>query len=154
MSNKTLYLYHMNSTNKVNSRQDDVIDEFDMFSDWMEKYEHIIEIGKDLATMEEEDKVDENLIKGCQSRVWLSAKLNSEGEVIFSADSDAIITKGLVALMLHILSGSQASEIAAVDLYFLEKIGLNQHLSPTRSNGLASMVKQMKMYGLVFSARS
>ncbi|MDG2362521.1 MAG: SufE family protein [Flavobacteriales bacterium] len=144
----------MNSTNKVNSRQDEVIDEFDMFSDWMEKYEHIIEIGKDLPTMEEEDKVDENLIKGCQSRVWLSAKLNSEGEVIFSGDSDAIITKGLVALMIHILSGSQASEIAAVDLYFLEKIGLNQHLSPTRSNGLASMVKQMKMYGLVFSARS
>lgn len=144
----------MNSTNKVNSRQDEVIDEFDMFSDWMEKYEHIIEIGKDLATMEEEDKVDENLIKGCQSRVWLSAKLNSEGEVIFSGDSDAIITKGLVALMIHILSGSQASEIAAVDLYFLEKIGINQHLSPTRSNGLASMVKQMKMYGLVFSARS
>lgn len=144
----------MNSTNKVNSRQDEVIDEFDMFSDWMEKYEHIIEIGKDLATMEEEDKVDENLIKGCQSRVWLSAKLNSEGEVIFSGDSDAIITKGLVALMIHILSGSQASEIAAADLYFLEKIGLNQHLSPTRSNGLASMVKQMKMYGLVFSARS
>ena len=144
----------MNSTNKVNSRQDEVIEEFDMFSDWMEKYEHIIEIGKDLATMEEEEKVDENLIKGCQSRVWLSAKLNSEGEVIFSGDSDAIITKGLVALMIHILSGSQASEIAAVDLYFLEKIGLNQHLSPTRSNGLASMVKQMKMYGLVFSARS
>jgi cysteine desulfuration protein SufE len=104
--------------------------------------------------MEEEDKVDENLIKGCQSRVWLSAKLNSEGEVIFSADSDTIITKGLIALMLHILSGSQSSEIAAADLYFLKKIGLNEHLSPTRSNGLASMVKQMKMYGLVFSARS
>ena len=144
----------MNSTNKVNSRQDEVIDEFDMFSDWMEKYEHIIEIGKDLSPMEEDDKVDENLIKGCQSRVWLSAKLNSEGEVIFSADSDAIITKGLVALMVHILSGAQASEIATSDLYFLEKIGLHEHLSSTRSNGLASMVKQMKMYGLVFSARS
>jgi len=144
----------MKSTNKVNSRQDEVIDEFDMFSDWMEKYEHIIELGKDLPNMEEEDKVDKNLIKGCQSRVWLSAKVNSKGEVIFSADSDAIITKGLVALMLHILSGSNASEIAAADLYFLEKIGLNEHLSPTRSNGLASMVKQMKMYGLVFSTRS
>ena len=95
----------MNRTNQVNSRQDEVIDEFDMFSDWMEKYEHIIEIGKDLSPMEEDDKVDENLIKGCQSRVWLSAKLNSQGEVIFSADSDAIITKGLVALMVHILSG-------------------------------------------------
>ena len=125
-----------------------------MFSDWMEKYEHIIEIGKDLSPMEEDDKVDENLIKGCQSRVWLSAKLNSQGEVIFSADSDAIITKGLVALMAHILSGAQASEIASADLYFLEKIGLHEHLSSTRSNGLASMVKQMKMYGLVFSARS
>ena len=144
----------MNSTNKVNSRQDEVIDEFDMFSDWMEKYEHIIEIGKDLSPMEEDDKVDENLIKGCQSRVWLSAKFNSQGEVIFSADSDAIITKGLVALMVHILSGAQASEIATSDLYFLEKIGLHEHLSSTRSNGLASMVKQMKMYGLVFSARS
>jgi cysteine desulfuration protein SufE len=144
----------MNSSNKVNSRQDEVIDEFDMFSDWMEKYEHIIEIGKNLSPMEEEDKVDENLIKGCQSRVWLSAKLNSEGEVIFSADSDAIITKGLVALMVHILSGSKASDIAAADLYFLEKTGLHEHLSSTRSNGLASMVKQMKMYGLVFSARS
>ncbi|MDE0722961.1 MAG: SufE family protein [Flavobacteriales bacterium] len=144
----------MNSTNKVNSRQNEVIDEFDMFSDWMEKYEHIIEIGKDLPTMEQEDKVDDNLIKGCQSRVWLSAKLNSEGEVIFSADSDAIITKGLVALMLRILSRAQASEIAAAELYFIEKIGLHEHLSPTRSNGLASMVKQMKMYGLVFSARS
>jgi len=144
----------MNSTNKVNSRQDEVIFEFDMFSDWMEKYEHIIEIGKDLSPMEEEDKVDDNLIKGCQSRVWLSAKLNSEGMVIFSADSDAIITKGLVALMVHILSDSQASEIASADLYFLEKIGLHEHLSSTRSNGLASMVKQMKMYGLVFSARS
>lgn len=144
----------MKSTNKVNSRQDEVIDEFDMFSDWMEKYEHIIELGKDLPNMEEEDKVDKNLIKGCQSRVWLSAKVNSKGEVIFSADSDAIITKGLVALMLHILSGSNASEIAAADLYFVEKIGLNEHLSPTRSNGLASMVKQMKMYGLVFSTRS
>ena len=144
----------MNSTNKVNSRQDEVIDEFDMFSDWMEKYEHIIEIGKDLSPMVEGEKVDENLIKGCQSRVWLSAKLNSEGEVVFSADSDAIITKGLVALMVHILSGSKASEIATADLYFLEKIGLHEHLSSTRSNGLASMVKQMKMYGLVFSARS
>jgi cysteine desulfuration protein SufE len=119
----------MNSTNKVNSRQDEVIDEFDMFSDWMEKYEHIIELGKDLSSMEEEDKVDDNLIKGCQSRVWLSAKLNSEGKVIFSADSDAIITKGLVALMVHILSNSQASEIASADLYFLEKIGLHEHLS-------------------------
>ena len=144
----------MNRTNKVNSRQNQVIEEFEILSDWMEKYEHIIEIGKELSPMEEDEKVDDNLIKGCQSRVWLSAKLNSDGEVIFSADSDAIITKGLVALMIHVLSGIQPSEIASADLFFLEKIGLHEHLSSTRSNGLASMVKQMKMYGLVFSERS
>ena len=144
----------MNSTNRVNSRQDEVIEEFGMFSDWMEKYEHIIEIGKELYPMSEDEKVDENLIKGCQSRVWLSAKKNSEENIEFSADSDAIITKGLVALMVRVLSGATPTEIATADLYFLEEIGLHAHLSSTRSNGLASMVKQMKMYGLVFSARS
>jgi len=154
LSSHPLYLYCMNRMNTVNSRQDQVIEEFDMFSDWMEKYEHIIEIGKELSPMLEDEKVEDNLIKGCQSRVWLSAKRNTAGEVVFGADSDAIITKGLVALMVRVLSNSQASEIAAADLYFLEKIGLHAHLSSTRSNGLASMVKQMKMYGLVYSARS
>ena len=137
----------------IDTRQDQIIEEFDMFPDWMEKYEHIIELGKELGPIDESKKLDENLIKGCQSRVWLSAELNYEGKVIFTADSDAIITKGLVALMIRVLSDAKPIEIASADLRFLEVIGLNAHLSPTRSNGLLSMVKQMKMYGLAFSAR-
>ena len=137
----------------IDIRQDQIIEEFDMFPDWMEKYEHIIELGKELDPIDESKKLDENLIKGCQSRVWLSAELNDAGKVIFTADSDAIITKGLVALMIRVLSNAEPMEIASADLRFLEVIGLNAHLSPTRSNGLLSMVKQMKMYGLAFSAR-
>ena len=137
----------------IDIRQDQIIEEFDMFPDWMEKYEHIIELGKDLDPLDEPKKLDENLIKGCQSRVWLSAELNDKGKVIFTADSDAIITKGLVALMIRVLSDAEPIEIASADLKFLEVIGLNAHLSPTRSNGLLSMVKQMKMYGLAFTAR-
>ena len=139
--------------NKVELRQEEIIEEFEMFFDWMEKYEHIIELGKELEPLDESLKVDDNLIKGCQSRVWLAAKQNDEGEVVFSADSDAIITKGLVALMIRVLSESSPKEIAASNLHFLDAIGLHSHLSPTRSNGLLSMVKQMKMYGLAYSAR-
>lgn len=124
-----------------------------MFPDWMEKYEHIIELGKELNLIEDSNKIDDNLIKGCQSRVWLSAELSDRGDVIFKADSDAIITKGLVALMIRVLSDAKPKDIAESNLYFLEEIGLNAHLSPTRSNGLLSMVKQMKMYGLAFSVR-
>lgn len=137
----------------IDIRQDQIIEEFDMFPDWMEKYEHIIELGKELDPLDEAKKLDENLIKGCQSRVWLSAQLNDKGKVIFTADSDAIITKGLVALMIRVLSDAEPMEIASANLRFLEVIGLNAHLSPTRSNGLLSMVKHMKMYGLAFSAR-
>ena len=137
----------------IDIRQDLIIEEFDMFPDWMEKYEHIIELGKELDPLDDSKKLDENLIKGCQSRVWLSAELNDKGKVVFTADSDAIITKGLVALMIRVLSDAEPMEIASADLKFLEVIGLNAHLSPTRSNGLLSMVKQMKMYGLAFSAR-
>lgn len=143
----------MNSENKVELRQAEIVEEFDMFSDWMEKYEHIIEIGKELEPMDESLKVDDNLIKGCQSRVWLAAELNGDGEVVFSADSDAIITKGLVALMIRVLSEASPKQIAESNLHFLDAIGLHAHLSPTRSNGLLSMVKQMKMYGLAYSAR-
>lgn len=139
--------------NQVELRQEEIIEEFEMFSDWMEKYEHIIEIGKELEPMDESLKVDDNLIKGCQSRVWLAAKLNENGDVVFSADSDAIITKGLVALMMRVLSEAGPLEIAESNLHFLDAIGLHSHLSPTRSNGLLSMVKQMKMYGLAYSAR-
>ena len=137
----------------IDIRQDLIIEEFDMFPDWMEKYEHIIELGKELDPLDDSKKLDENLIRGCQSRVWLSAELNDKGKVIFTADSDAIITKGLVALMIRVLSDAEPMEIASANLRFLEVIGLNAHLSPTRSNGLLSMVKQMKMYGLSFSAR-
>ena len=143
----------MHADNSLELRQGQIIEEFDMFPDWMEKYEHIIELGKELYPIAEADKIDDNLIKGCQSRVWLKASLNDEGKVIFSADSDAIITKGLVALMIRVLSDAKPMEIASADLHFLEAIGLNAHLSPTRSNGLLSMVKQMKMYGLAYSAR-
>ena len=143
----------MYANNSLELRQGQIIEEFDMFPDWMEKYEHIIELGKELDPIAEADKIDDNLIKGCQSRVWLTASLNDEGKVIFSADSDAIITKGLVALMIRVLSDAKPMEIASADLHFLEAIGLNAHLSPTRSNGLLSMVKQMKMYGLAYSAR-
>lgn len=139
--------------NKVELRQEEIIEEFEMFSDWMEKYEHIIELGKELEPLDESLKVDDNLIKGCQSMVWLAAKQNDEGEVVFSADSDAIITKGLVALMIRVLSEASPKEIAESNLHFLDAIGLHSHLSPTRSNGLLSMVKQMKMYGLAYSAR-
>tara|TARA_B110000444_G_scaffold251699_1_gene279940 strand:+ start:4595 stop:5011 length:417 start_codon:yes stop_codon:yes gene_type:complete len=137
----------------IDVRQKEITEEFEMFSDWMEKYEHIIDLGKELESMPEPEKVDENLIRGCQSRVWLSAKLNKEGKVVFTADSDAIITKGLVALMVRVLSDSLPLEIANAELSFLETIGLHEHLSPNRSNGLLSMVKQMKMYGFAFSAR-
>ncbi len=143
----------MHADNSLELRQGQIIEEFDMFPDWMEKYEHIIELGKELDPIAEADKIDDNLIKGCQSRVWLTASLNDEGKVVFSADSDAIITKGLVALMIRVLSDAKPIEIASADLHFLEAIGLNAHLSPTRSNGLLSMVKQMKMYGLAYSAR-
>tara|TARA_B100000768_G_scaffold182001_1_gene208249 strand:+ start:259 stop:693 length:435 start_codon:yes stop_codon:yes gene_type:complete len=144
----------MGNMKLLEARQNEIIEEFSMFGDWMEKYEHIIEMGKDLNPLVDIDKTEDNLIRGCQSRVWLTAQKDDVGDVVFSADSDAIITKGLVALMVRVLSGAKPEDIANVDLHFLEDIGLNTHLSPTRSNGLASMVKQMKMYGLVFSAHS
>ena len=136
----------------IAERQAEIADEFAMFGDWMEKYEHIISLGRDLAPMDESDKVDDNLIKGCQSRVWLAARKGDDGHVRFTADSDAIITKGLVALMVRTLSDAPAADIAGANLSFLDEIGLHSHLSPTRSNGLQAMVKQMKLYGLAFTA--
>ena len=136
----------------IDERQAEIADEFAMFGDWMEKYEHIISLGRELAPMDEADKVDDNLIKGCQSRVWLAARKGEEGHVTFTADSDAIITKGLVALMVRALSDAPAGDIAGANLSFLDEIGLHSHLSPTRSNGLQAMVKQMKLYGLAFTA--
>ena len=129
-----------------------IIDEFSSFDDWMDKYNYLIELGKDLKVINEKYKVQNNLITGCQSRVWLHAEYR-DGKVFFSADSDAVITKGLVSLMIRVLDGQSPDDILNADLGFLEKIGLKEHLSPTRSNGLTSMVKQMKLYALAFKAK-
>jgi len=141
------------SADLITARQADVIEEFALFDDWMDKYEHLIELGKDVPAIDPARKTDDHLIKGCQSKVWLAADPQDDGTVLFSGDSDAIITKGLVGLMVRVLSGADAKAIAEADLHFLDAIGLHQHLSPTRSNGLASMVKQMKLYGAALAAR-
>jgi cysteine desulfuration protein SufE len=133
----------------INEQQDEIIDDFEVFSDWMDKYEYIIQLGKELPLIEEQYKIDTNLIKGCQSRVWLHAE-NKNGIIYFTADSDAIITKGLISMVIKVLSGQPSKEIANANLYFVDKIGLNSHLSPTRSNGLLSMLKQIKSYAQAF----
>ncbi len=133
--------------------QEEIIDEFSVFEEWMDKYEYIIDIGKDVPEIASELKTQENLIKGCQSQVWLHAELK-DGKVKFTADSDAIITKGLVALLVRVMDNRSPKEIQDADLFFIDKIGLQQHLSPTRANGLVSMVKQMKLYGMAFQSMS
>jgi len=135
---------------KINEIQDEIIEEFAFFDDWMEKYEYIIDLGKNLPLIDAQYKDETHLIKGCQSQVWLHAE-NAGQKVDFTADSDAIITKGIIALLVRVLSGQPAEAIAKADLYFIDKIGLKEHLSPTRSNGLVSMVKQMKMYGVAMA---
>ena len=132
----------------INEIQEEIIEEFSFFEDWMEKYEHIIDLGKSLPLVDEQYKTDERLIKGCQSRVWLHSEMKDE-KILFSADSDAVITKGLIALMVRVLSNQRPDDIVNADLYFIDKINLKEHLSPTRSNGLLSMVKQMKMDALL-----
>ena len=141
------------SANLISNRQEEVIEEFSLFDDWMDKYEHLIELGKDVPAIDPARKTDEHLIRGCQSKVWLAADETSSGTVAFTADSDAIITKGLVGLMVRIFSGAEARAIAEAELHFLDAIGLHQHLSPTRSNGLASMVQQMRLYAAALAAR-
>lgn len=130
----------------------DIIEDFSLFDDWMDKYEHIIGLGKELPLIEESLKSDDLLIKGCQSRVWLHAKFE-DGKVIYTADSDAIITKGIISLLIRVLSGQTPDTIINTDLTFIEHIGLKEHLSPTRSNGLVSMVKQMKLYAIAFKTQ-
>jgi cysteine desulfuration protein SufE len=132
--------------------QEEIIDEFDMFDDWIQKYDYLIELSKGVPLIDESDRVDENLIKGCQSKVWLHAK--KEGDSVrFMADSDAIITKGIVALLVRVLDGQKCQDIMDNELHFIDAIGLKEHLSMTRSNGLVSMIKQMKIYALVFQAQ-
>lgn len=132
--------------------QDQVIAEFALLEDWTDKYEYIIELGKGLKPLPEKDKIEDNIIKGCQSLVWLVSRIEN-GKIHFQADSDAIIVKGLVSLLIRVLSGHSPSEIANADLYFIEKIGMTKHLAQTRSNGLLSMVKQMKFYGLAYQLK-
>jgi cysteine desulfuration protein SufE len=133
--------------------EENIIDEFSMFDDWMQKYEHIIELGKELPLIDEKFKTDDYIIKGCQSKVWLNAEMK-DGKVIYSADSDAIITKGIISLLLHVFNNQTPQEIISAELTFIDEIGLKEHLSPTRSNGLLSMVKQIKTYALAFSAKA
>lgn len=136
----------------INEIQDEVIEEFADFDDWMDKYQLLIDLGNDAVVLPNEEKTEQNLIDGCQSRVWLVCK-EENGLLFFQAESDALIVKGIVALLIRVLSGHTASEIADAELYFIKKIGLTEHLSPTRSNGLLAMLKQMKLYALAFKAK-
>ncbi len=137
----------------INEIQDEIVDEFSAFDDWMDKYALLIDLGNSQEPLDEKYKTPENLIEGCQSRVWLQADYK-DGRVFFSAESDAIIVKGIVSLLISVLSGHTPDEILNADLYFIERIGLKEHLSPTRSNGLVAMVKQMHMYALAFKVKN
>lgn len=136
----------------INEIQDEIIEEFQDFDDWMDRYQLLIDLGSEQAPLDEQYKTEQNLIDGCQSRVWLQADL-VDGRVRFQAESDALIVKGIVALLIRVLDNQTPADILSAELYFIEKIGLREHLSPTRSNGLLAMLKQMKMYALAFSAR-
>ena len=136
----------------VNEEQDKIIDEFSIFDDWMDKYNLLIDMGKEVPAIDPKHKVKDFLIEGCQSKVWLHPDFK-DGKVTFTADSDAIITRGIVSLLIKVLSGRTPDEIIPAELYFIDKIGLRQNLSPTRSNGLLSMVRQMKLYAMAYKAR-
>lgn len=136
----------------INEMQDEVIAEFSDFDDWMDRYQLLIDLGNEQQPLDEKYKTDQNLIEGCQSRVWLQAD-EQDGKIIFQAESDALIVKGIIALLIKVLSGHTPDEILEADLYFIPRIGLQEHLSPTRSNGLLAMVKQMRMYALAFKAK-
>ncbi len=132
--------------------QEEIIDEFSMFDDWMQRYEYIIDLGKKLPLIQEEFKTGDNLIKGCQSKVWLKGE-QTEDKIVFTADSDAILTKGIIAILIRVFSNQNAFDILAANTEFIDKIGLKEHLSPTRANGLVSMIKNIKMYALAFDAK-
>ena len=136
----------------INEIQNQIIEEFSELDDWMDKYQLLIDLGSEQEPLPEEYKTDSNLIEGCQSRVWLQAE-EVDGRLVFQAESDALIVKGIVSLLVQVLSGHTAEEIADADLYFIEEIGLKEHLSPTRSNGLVAMVKQMRLYALAYKAK-
>lgn len=136
----------------INEKQQEIIDEFGLFDDWMDKYNYLIELSKDLPEMDPKNKTHENLIEGCQSKVWLNAEMQ-DGKLVFSADSDAIITKGIIALLIQVLSGRNAKEIKDANLYFIDEIGLKENLSPTRSNGLLAMVNKIKAYAMAYDLK-
>jgi cysteine desulfuration protein SufE len=144
----------MTQTPTINELQDEVIEEFNLFDDWMDKYQQLIELGTALPPFPEVYKTEQNLIDGCQSRVWLQADLDAEGRLVLQAESDALIVKGIIALLLRILSGHTPQEIVEARLYFIESIGLSEHLSPTRSNGLLAMTRQIRAYALAFAHKS
>lgn len=136
----------------INEQQDEIISEFSDLDDWMDRYQMLIDMGNDQQSLDEKYKTEENLIDGCQSRVWLQCDVKDR-KLIFTAESDALIVKGIVTLLIRVLSGHTPDEILNADLYFIEKIGLKEHLSPTRSNGLLAMVKQMRMYALAYKTK-
>ena len=136
----------------INELQDEVVAEFSDFDDWMDKYQMLIDLGNDLDTLDDKYKTEQNLIDGCQSRVWLQCD-EVDGRLVFTADSDALIVKGIIALLIHVLSNHTPKEILDADLYFIDKIGLREHLSSTRSNGLLAMVKQIKAYALAYEVK-
>ena len=138
---------------KIKEIQNEIVDEFSMFDDWMQRYEYIIELGKSLPMIDEKYKTDENINKGCQSKVWLQGE-QSDDKILFTADSDAILTKGIIAILIRAFSGQSAEDILEADTNFIEEIGLREHLSPTRANGLVSMIKQIKMYALAFDSKN
>lgn len=134
----------------INEKQDELIDELSGLDDWMDRYSYIIDLGNQLPAIDESLKTPTHLIEGCQSRVWLDARISPEGKVEFTADSDAIIVKGIISMLIDVLNGHTPQEILDADLYFIDRIGLSEHLSPTRSNGLLAMVKQMRLYATAF----
>ena len=137
---------------KIKDIQEEIVDEFSMFDDWMQRYEYIIELGKNLPLIKEESKIEENLIKGCQSKVWLQGEQNGD-KIVFTADSDAILTKGIIAILIRVFSNQTPKDIIDANIDFIDEIGLKEHLSPTRANGLVSMIKNIKMYALAFDAK-
>jgi cysteine desulfuration protein SufE len=136
----------------INEVQDEIVEEFSLFDDWMQRYEYMIELGKSLPLIDKQFKTDDNIIKGCQSKVWVNADLE-EDKLVFTADSDAIITKGIIAILIRVFSHQHPDAILEADISFIDKIGLKEHLSPTRANGLVSMIKQLKMYAIAFKTQ-
>ena len=136
----------------INEVQEEIVEEFSLFDDWMQRYEYMIELGKSLPLIDKQFKTDDNIIKGCQSKVWVNAKLEND-KIVFSADSDAIITKGIIAILIRVFSNQTPKAILEADTNFIDEIGLKEHLSPTRANGLVSMIKQLKMYAIAYQTQ-